>query len=56
MTIASQELATSIVNWFKQHQRDLPWRKDYLPYEVWVSEIMLQQTRINAVLEHYTDG
>jgi len=39
--------------WFDQHKRDLPWRRDRDPYRVWLSEIMMQQTRVAAVLEHY---
>jgi len=39
--------------WFDQHKRDLPWRRDRDPYRVWLSEIMLQQTRVAAVQEHY---
>jgi len=39
--------------WFDQHKRDLPWRRNRDPYRVWLSEIMLQQTRVAAVLEHY---
>ena len=35
------------------HARDLPWREDHDPYRVWLSEIMLQQTRVAAVIEHY---
>src|SRR5580692_11251632 len=37
---------------FDQHKRDLPWRRDRDPYRVWVSEIMLQQTRVAAVVDH----
>ena len=36
-----------------QHRRELPWRRDADPYRVWVSEIMLQQTRVAAVMDHY---
>ncbi|HKV77856.1 MAG TPA: A/G-specific adenine glycosylase [Candidatus Sulfotelmatobacter sp.] len=39
--------------WYDVHARDLPWRESRDPYRVWVSEIMLQQTRVAAVLEHY---
>jgi A/G-specific adenine glycosylase len=42
-----------LLSWYDQHRRDLPWRRDRDPYRVWVSEIMLQQTRVAAVLEHY---
>lgn len=44
---------TSLLAWYGAHQRPLPWRKTRDPYRIWVSEIMLQQTRVAAVLEHY---
>ena len=39
--------------WYETHKRDLPWRKSPTPYQVWVSEIMLQQTRVEAVKDYY---
>ena len=39
--------------WYDKHRRDLPWRKTRDPYRIWLSEIMLQQTRVAAVLDHY---
>src|SRR5215469_4222678 len=42
-----------LLAWYDANARDLPWRKDQDPYRVWVSEIMLQQTRVAAVIEHY---
>lgn len=42
-----------LLEWFAANQRDLPWRRTRQPYLIWVSEIMLQQTRVNAVLGHY---
>ena len=39
--------------WYREHARDLPWRGAADPYCIWVSEVMLQQTRVTAVLEHY---
>ena len=39
--------------WYAAHRRDLPWRRDQEPYHVWVSEIMLQQTRVEAVKGYY---
>ena len=42
-----------LLAWYARHKRELPWRRDRDPYRVWVSEIMLQQTRVAAVLEHY---
>lgn len=42
-----------LLAWFCAHQRDLPWRASRDPYGVWVAEVMLQQTRIAAVLPYY---
>jgi len=42
-----------ILAWYDRHARDLPWRKSRDTYRVWVSEIMLQQTRVAAVIEPY---
>lgn len=42
-----------LLAWYDQHGRDLPWRASRDPYRVWLSEIMLQQTRVAAVIEHY---
>jgi A/G-specific adenine glycosylase len=42
-----------LLAWYDVHARDLPWREDRDPYRVWLSEIMLQQTRVAAVIEHY---
>jgi A/G-specific adenine glycosylase len=43
----------ALLAWYEQNRRDLPWRNTRDPYRIWVSEIMLQQTRVVAVLEHY---
>ena len=53
MKTLNQEFTTKLTRWFVENQRDLPWRKDKEPYHVWVSEIMLQQTRVEAVREYY---
>ena len=42
-----------LLAWFRTHQRDLPWRRSRDPYRIWVAEIMLQQTRIAAVMPYY---
>ena len=42
-----------LLAWFKQYQRDLPWRRTKDPYRTWLSEIMLQQTRVAAVIPYY---
>jgi len=42
-----------LLAWFRQNARDLPWRRTRDPYRVWVSEVMLQQTRVATVVERY---
>ncbi|MFD2673590.1 A/G-specific adenine glycosylase [Marinicrinis sediminis] len=42
-----------LLRWFIKHQRDLPWRQTKDPYKIWVSEIMLQQTRVDTVIPYY---
>jgi A/G-specific adenine glycosylase len=51
-----RELATfrnQLLGWFRQFKRDLPWRRTKDPYRIWLSEIMLQQTRVAAVIPYY---
>lgn len=43
----------ALVEWYKKNARDLPWRHDVTPYRVWVSEIMLQQTRVETVKPYF---
>src|SRR3569833_392894 len=43
-----------LLAWFRRNRRDLPWRQTSDPYAIWVSEIMLQQTRVAVVVERYT--
>ncbi len=42
-----------LLKWYDTHKRDLPWRKDKNAYHIWISEIMLQQTRVEAVIDYY---
>ncbi|CAA7027895.1 unnamed protein product [Microthlaspi erraticum] len=56
----THKIRVSLLDWYDENQRDLPWRKRYSEdekekraYEVWVSEIMLQQTRVQTVMEYY---
>ncbi|MGH7725346.1 MAG: A/G-specific adenine glycosylase [Candidatus Eiseniibacteriota bacterium] len=49
----SASLARSIVRWFHAQRRDLPWRRTKDPYAIWVSEVMLQQTRVDVVVPFY---
>lgn len=48
-----KHIAPPLVTWYKAHERAFPWRTDLSPYRVWVSEIMLQQTRIEAALPYF---
>ncbi|MCR4963617.1 MAG: A/G-specific adenine glycosylase [Firmicutes bacterium] len=48
-----QKAASILVDWYRQCARDLPWRQNREPYPVWVSEIMLQQTRAEAVRPYF---
>jgi A/G-specific adenine glycosylase len=43
----------ALLRWYRLHHRDLPWRGTRDPYSIWLSEIMLQQTRVAAVLQYY---
>ncbi|MGG1637046.1 A/G-specific adenine glycosylase [Paenibacillus sp. NRS-1760] len=45
--------STELLNWYRLIKRDLPWRINKDPYRVWVSEIMLQQTRVDTVIPYY---
>jgi len=47
------QLRKSLLAWYDEHRRDLPWRETRDPYRIWISEIMLQQTRVAAVLPRY---
>jgi A/G-specific adenine glycosylase len=54
--LRGRELATfrkRLLVWFRQFQRDLPWRRTNDPYRIWLSEIMLQQTRVAAAIPYY---
>src|SRR5512143_3766999 len=47
-------LAEALLSWYDQHRRDLPWRRTSDPYKIWLSEVMLQQTRVETVLPFYS--
>jgi A/G-specific adenine glycosylase len=49
----TRQLRSVLLRWYDSNRRDLPWRRTRDSYHIWVSEIMLQQTRVAAVLEHY---
>ena len=46
-------LRKQLLGWFREFQRDLPWRRTRDPYRIWLSEIMLQQTRVAAAIPYY---
>ncbi len=48
-----QKTIDRLISWYRENRRDLPWRKDKDPYGIWLSEIMLQQTRVEAVIGYY---
>ena len=48
-----RKLPGVLIPWYRAHKRDLPWRQTREPYKIWVSEIMLQQTRVEAVKGYY---
>lgn len=47
------QLVEPALQWYKKNKRTLPWRMDQNPYKIWVSEIMLQQTRVEAVIPYF---
>jgi A/G-specific adenine glycosylase len=47
------EIRRSLLDWYRRNRRDLPWRKEKNPYKTWVSEIMLQQTRVDTVVPYF---
>lgn len=46
-------IQNELLDWYRENCRDLPWRKDKDPYKIWVSEIMLQQTRVDTVIPYF---
>lgn len=48
-----KKMRKPIIKWYQDNKRELPWRKEKNPYYIWLSEIMLQQTRIEAVKQYY---
>ncbi len=52
-SIDKDAFSHDLISWFTEEQRELPWRKDQDPYKVWVSEIMLQQTRVDTVIPYF---
>ena len=48
-----QEFSSQLIDWYIDHRRDLPWRNTVDPYKIWISEIILQQTRVDQGLNYY---
>ena len=46
-------LKRALLTWYERRRRDLPWRRDADPYRIWLSEVMLQQTRVETVIPYY---
>ena len=49
----SENINVLIINWYDENKRDLPWRRTNNPYFIWLSEIILQQTRVQQGLSYY---
>ena len=45
-----KKIREPIIKWYQENKRELPWRKEKNPYHIWISEIMLQQTRIDSYI------
>ncbi len=52
--MVTRQIILPLGRWYRENKRELPWRREKNPYHTWVSEIMLQQTRVEAVKEYYT--
>lgn len=52
-TFNKSKFQNDLVDWYLSEHRDLPWRKDRDPYKIWVSEVMLQQTRVDTVIPYF---
>ena len=53
LTEHRQDFRDALLSWFKDYQRDMPWRNTDNPYYIWVSEVMLQQTQVKKVVAYY---
>ncbi|MCS7464666.1 A/G-specific adenine glycosylase [Paenibacillus doosanensis] len=48
-----QFFSEHLLAWYRKHRRDLPWRRSRNPYHIWISEVMLQQTRVDTVIPYF---
>lgn len=53
MAVDEKTFSGPLLRWFAEHARDLPWRHGYDPYQVWISEVMLQQTQVDRVVGYF---
>jgi A/G-specific adenine glycosylase len=53
INIDKKQFQQDLIGWFLAEKRDLPWRRTADPYQIWISEIMLQQTRVDTVIPYY---
>ncbi len=53
-TLQIEKIQKKLLSWYRHHRRALPWRRNPTPYRVWISEVMLQQTRSNTVIRYYS--
>lgn len=51
--LSAERIGRGLVAWYRSHRRDLPWRRTRDPYAIWISEVMLQQTRVDTVIPYY---
>ncbi|MDF2960406.1 MAG: A/G-specific adenine glycosylase [Paenibacillus sp.] len=52
-TLQKNYFSSHLLNWYRRHRRDLPWRRSSNPYYIWISEVMLQQTRVDTVIPYF---
>ena len=52
-TIKNIDFSNELINWFNKNKRKLPWRNTKDPYKIWLSEVMLQQTKVETVIPYY---
>lgn len=53
MSTYYNQLSSLLINWYSKHKRNLPWRDIADPYKIWISEVVLQQTRVNQGMDYY---
>lgn len=53
MALDSGNVRRALLRWFDRHRRPMPWRDDPQPYQVWISEVMLQQTQVSTVMPYF---